>query len=77
MSDLEQRLRSKANDLYSTTGETMKLWDDIRHKVETLPGSDLPRLMFESIIEDLADLLVEAADVLDSATPIKGSNNAD
>lgn len=64
MSDLEQRLRAKANDLYSNDGETMKQWDKIRHAVETCKGSDMPRVMFEQIIEELADLLIEAADTL-------------
>ena len=64
MSDLAQRLRDKANDLYSSKGETMKRWDEIRHQVESLKGSDLPRLNFESLIEELADLLVEAAEVI-------------
>lgn len=66
MSDIAQRLRDKANDLYSTTGETMKRWDLIRHQVETLSGSDLPRMNFEGLIEDLADLMVEAAEALDN-----------
>lgn len=43
----------------------MKRWDDIRHKCETLRGSDLPRLMFESLIENLAELMVEGASEID------------
>ena len=65
VSDLPQRLRDKANDLYSAEGETMKRWGEIRHQVETRRGSDLPRMNFESLIEELADLLVEAAEALD------------
>jgi hypothetical protein len=63
--DIAQKLRNKANDLYSNEGEAIKYWDQIRGKVETLKGSDLPRLMFESFIEDIADLLVEGAEALD------------
>lgn len=66
MADLAQRLRDKANDLYSTEGETMKRWDLIREQVETLKGSDLPRLNFEGLIEEFADLFVEAAEALDA-----------
>jgi hypothetical protein len=65
MTDLAQRLREKANDLYKWDGETMKLWDRIRHEVETSKGSDLPRLMFEQLMEDLAELLQAGADALD------------
>lgn len=68
MADLAQRLRDKANDLYDTNGETMKLWDKIRHEVETKPGSDLPRMMFEGLIEDLAELLQLGADALDGVS---------
>ncbi len=69
MTDLAQRMRLKAADLYSTDGETMKLWDRIRREVETKKGSDLPRLMFEQLMEDLAELLQAGADALDEATP--------
>ena len=64
MSDLAQRLLDKANDLYHWDGEAMKLWDKIRHEVETAKGSDLPRLMFEGFLEDIAGLLQEAAETL-------------
>lgn len=64
MSDLQQRLLDKANDLYNTDGEAMKLWDRIRHEVETKKGSDLPRLMFEGFLEDIAELLQAAAEAL-------------
>lgn len=66
MSDLAQRLRDKANDIYSSSGETMKRWDAIRHQVETSKGSDLPRMNFEGLIEELADLLVEAAEAMEA-----------
>lgn len=67
--DLAQRLREKANDLYSFHGETMKRWDEIRLQCAKRDGGDLPRLMFEQIIEDHADLMIEAADALDEAIP--------
>lgn len=66
MDDLAQRLRNKANDLYKWDGDAMKLWDEMRHKCETLKGSDLPRLMFEGFIEDIAELLQAGADALDN-----------
>jgi hypothetical protein len=64
MTDLEQRLRDKANDFYKWDGETMKQWDRIRHAIETKKGSDVPRMMFEEIIEEAADLFIEAAEAL-------------
>src|SRR5690348_1243909 len=64
MTDLAQRLRDKANDLYNTRGETMKRWDEIRQQCAKNDGSDLPRLMFEQIIDDHADLMIEAADAV-------------
>ena len=67
-SELAQRLRSKANDLLDTKGETMKRWDEIRGQVERLKGSDLPRMNFEGMIEDHADLMIEAAEALDPST---------
>lgn len=66
--ELAARLRAKANDLYSSEGETMKRWDQIRRQVETLKGSDLPRLNFEGLLEDFADLFLEAAEALDPST---------
>lgn len=72
--DLAQRMRLKAADLYDWHGETMKLWDQIRHAVETQKGSDLPRLMFEQLMEDLAELLQAGADALDEATPAPDPN---
>jgi len=62
MSDLEQRLREKANDLYKTDGDAMKMWDQIRHILKPRYGGTLPREMFESFIEGIADLLIEAAE---------------
>jgi hypothetical protein len=66
--DLVQRLRSTANDLLDPKGKTMDHWDEIRHQVETHKGSDLPRLNFESLLEDFAALMVEAAETLDPST---------
>lgn len=65
MTDIAQELRAKANDLYNWDGEAMKLWDKIRREVETSRGSDLPRLMFEDFLEELAELLQRGADALD------------
>lgn len=62
---LVSRLRSTAADMVDFHGKTMKDWDEIRGKVETLKGSDLPRLMFEALIESFAELMTEAADALD------------
>ena len=64
MSDLQQRLLDKANDLYKWDGEAMKLWDRIRRSVETKRGSDEPRLMFEQFLEEIAELLQAAAEAL-------------
>lgn len=63
--DLQQRLLNKAGDLLKWNGEAMTLWDKIRNEVETSKGSDMPRLMFESFLEDIAGLLQEAADALE------------
>lgn len=71
MTDLAQRLRDKANDLYNWDGEAMKTWDKIRGVVETSKGSDMPRLMFEGFIEDIAELLQEAADTMDGGAAPK------
>lgn len=63
--NLSQKLRNKANDLYRVDGETMKKWDEIRKMVETMKGSDMPRMMFEDIIEELADLMIDAANAIE------------
>jgi len=73
VSDLEQRLRNKANDLYKIDGDAMKMWDEIRHILKPRYGGTLPRDMFESFIEDVADLLIEAAEALPA--PVGGSGN--
>lgn len=69
MSDLEQRLRAMASDFYDVNGPTMKKWDEIRAICAKRDGGDLPRLMFEQIIEDAADLLIEASEALAGVTP--------
>jgi hypothetical protein len=61
MTDIVERLRAEAFDAVNWDGETMKQWDKIRKQAETLPGSDLPRLMFQGLIESLAELMVESA----------------
>lgn len=65
MSELSDRMRREAFDAVDFNGETMKQWDKIRKAAEDLPGSDLPRLMFESLIENLAELLKDGADQID------------
>jgi hypothetical protein len=63
-SDLVNRLRSTAADIVDFHGKTMREWDEIRHAVETNGGSDMPRLMFEDLVEGFSELMVEAADAL-------------
>jgi hypothetical protein len=65
LTDLAQRLRDKANDLLDPKGETMKRWDEIRGQVQTYKGSDLPRMNFESLMEDHAELMILAAEALE------------
>lgn len=62
--NLETRLRMKAADIIDFNGATMKHWDQIRAQCVAYKGSDLPRLNFEGLIEDHADLMVEAADAI-------------
>lgn len=69
--ELAQRLRSQANDMLDPKGKTMDHWDEIRAKLlskHSSARSDLPRLMFESLLEDWAELMVEAAESLDPST---------
>ena len=63
-SELISRLRSTAADMDDFDGKTMKVWDEIRAKCLTHRGSDLPRLMFEALLEGFSELMVEAADAL-------------
>lgn len=65
MTDIVERLRSEAADVTNFHGATMRRWDEIRATVEKHKGSDLPRLMFESLVESLAELMVEGADEID------------
>lgn len=55
-----------ATEATAWNGKCMCAWDMIRRQVETRKGSDLPRMNFESIMEDFADMLIEAADALDA-----------
>lgn len=68
MTDLSQRLRDTANDLLDPKGSTMSRWDEIRHQVETLKGSDLPRMNFEGLLEEFAELMIEAAEAIQPTT---------
>lgn len=65
MTDIVKRLRSEAADVIDWHGQTMKRWDEIRAACLKYRGSDLPRLMFESLVESLAELMVEGADEID------------
>ncbi len=64
--DISERLRSEAFAAVDWDGETMKQWDKIRALCAERDGSDLPRLMFECLIETLAELMVEGADEIDA-----------
>lgn len=57
-----QKLHAIVGDAESWNGSVMKRWDEIRHQVETMAGSDLPRLSFEGLVEHFTDALTEAAD---------------
>jgi hypothetical protein len=63
--DILERLRKQAADIIDWHGQTMKEWDKIRGVVETHKGSDLPRLMFEGLVESLAELMTEGADEIE------------
>lgn len=60
-----KELQALAADMVNHQGETMKQWDQIRDQVQRLPGSDLPRLNFEGLMETLSDKIKEAAELLD------------
>jgi hypothetical protein len=60
------RLRKQAADVIDWHGQTMKEWDKIRATVEAHKGSDLPRLMFEGLVESLAELMSEGADEIEN-----------
>lgn len=55
-----ERLRRLAADMVDWNGETMKRWDEIRGQVISHPGSDLPRLNFESLMEDFSETILES-----------------
>lgn len=44
--------------------ETMKRWDGLRATLKQTPGGDYPRLIFESIIDAIAEDCTEAARLL-------------
>lgn len=48
----------------------MVRWDQIRAQLKSLPGSDLPRMNFESILDDKDELLQRAAKLLASQQPV-------
>lgn len=68
MSDIAARLRKEAAEATDWHGETMKQWDKIRSLCAERDGSDLPRLMFEGLIESLAELMVEGAKEIERLT---------
>lgn len=61
MSDIAERLRAQAADIRDWNGKTMTSWDRIRGMVETLKGSDLPRMNFEGLVGDFEELMDEGA----------------
>jgi len=65
MTDIVERLRLEAADAADWNGGTMKQWDKIRALCAERDGSDLPRLMFESLIDSLVDLMIEGADEIE------------
>ena len=65
MADIAKKLRAEALDAMNWHGETMKQWDKIRAECAKRDGSDLPRLMFESLIESLAELMLDGANEID------------
>ena len=81
MSDIVKRLREQAFDATNWHGETMKQWDKIRALCAERDGSDLPRLMFEGLVESLAALMIEGADEIDkfrvAAEDVCGWDTAD
>jgi hypothetical protein len=62
---IADRLRKEAAEATDWHGETMKQWDKIRSLCAERDGSDLPRLMFEGLIESLADAMLGAASEID------------
>lgn len=61
MPDIAKKLRAEAAEATNWHGETMKQWDKIRALCAERDGSDLPRLMFEGLIDSLAELMVDGA----------------
>jgi hypothetical protein len=71
--DLKERLRIEAAAAIDWNGETMKQCDKIRQLCAKRDGSDLPRLMFEQLIEGLAECMTEAAARIEA---LEASNSA-
>lgn len=55
-----------AADAIDFNGDTMREWDKIRALCAKRDGSDLPRLMFEGLIDGFADLLNEQSAEIES-----------
>ena len=65
MSDIVERLRATVKDADDWNGSVMQRWDQIRGQVTSLPGSDLPRMNFEDLIENFTEILTEAANEIE------------
>jgi small-conductance mechanosensitive channel len=63
--NIVERLRSTAAAAEKWDGPTLTNWDSIRRQVETMPGSDIPRMNFENLIEELTGPMREAADEIE------------
>ena len=61
---LVKELQALADDMVDPKGKTMDQWDNIRNLVETHEGSDLPRLVFEDLMESISEKIREAAEML-------------
>lgn len=68
MTTIIDQLRAYVADLVDAKGKTMERWDEIRRQVERHKGSDLPRLNFESLMEDVAEKFELAIDEIERLT---------
>lgn len=64
--DIVERLRKTAADAIAWEGETMKRWDNIRAMLMDGNTGDLPRLIFESIMDGHAEEMQEAATTIEA-----------
>ena len=64
--DIVERLRATAADAIAWEGETMKRWDNIRAMLMHGDKGDLPRLIFESIMDGHAEEMQEAATTIET-----------